>query len=105
MGKVWFAIGAAAWVGACSPYPGYEASVADKDPIYCYRTFSDHMTSCYATPYHRDRKNLVNYFGPGPQRYEPPPPPPPERLVAPPMIQYWVKDQEPIPRADPPKRM
>lgn len=105
MKRMWMSVLAGALLGGCSYYPGYEQSVQDREPVYCYRSFADQMVLCYPTPNHRDERSLVNYFGPAPRRYERPPPPPPERLVAPPMIQHWVKDPEPVPRADPPRRM
>ena len=94
---------AVAAVAACQPYTGYEASVRSEEPLYCYRALGDQTgVQCYGTPYHRDERRIVNYYGAAPQRYEPPPPPPAQKLVAPQPSAYWVKDPEPVPRANPP---
>lgn len=109
MKKILFVLTVLAAIAACQPIseyptpPGYAASVAWQDPVYCYRGFGDQTTvTCYATPYHRDSRRFVNYYGAPPTQYEPPPPPPALKLVAPQPAAYWVKDPEPVPRANPP---
>lgn len=103
MKKPLILLGALAALAACQPYPGYEASVSEVAPVYCYRPLGDQTNvDCYTTPYHRDGRRFVNYYGPAPQRYEPPPPLPAQKLVAPQPSPYWVKDPEPVPRANPP---
>ena len=102
MKKTLILLGAVAAVAACEPYRGYEASVNQMEPVYCYRPLGDHTSvDCYTTPYARDGRRFVNYYGPSPQRYEPPPPQPAQKLVAPLPSAYWVKDPEPVPRANP----
>lgn len=90
-----FAIG----LGACSYVDDYERHVTDLEPVYCYKSLA--ATSCYRTPKHADALRLVNYFGPHPSRYDAPEPPRQPLLVAPEMVNYWVKDPEPLPRPMP----
>ena len=54
----------------------------------------------YKTPQHRDERRLVNYYGPHPSRYHRPEPPPPT-LSAPPAVDFYVRDPEPIPEPVP----
>ena len=110
MKKILFVLTVLAAVVACQPIPeyptppGYAVSVFNQPPVYCYRSFGGDQTmiDCYTTPYHRDSRRMVNYYGAPPQAYEPPPPPAAIRLVAPQQSPYWVKDPEPVPRANPP---
>ncbi len=55
----------------------------------------------YRTPKHRDERRLVNYYGPHPSRYHRPEPPPPPTLSAPPAVDFYVRDPEPIPEPVP----
>lgn len=71
----------------------------DFEPVYCYKSLGG--VTCYEKPYHRDKLRLVNFFGPAPERYDPPPAPEPQKRFAPQMVNYWVKDPEPIPRPAP----
>lgn len=96
------ALSAAALAGgltACAPADRYEAAVENWDPIYCYKSLAG--ARCYAEPKASDAGLLVNYYGPSPRRYPAPPPLPEPNFKAPQMINYWVKDPEPIPRAAP----
>jgi hypothetical protein len=87
-------------VAGCGGYESrYEAGVHDYEPVYCYRNLGD--ISCYDTPEHRDERQLVNYYGPAPGRYDRPEPPPKPRLDPPPVANYYVRDAEPIPRPAP----
>ncbi len=86
-------------VASCGYVDAYEEAVHDMEPAYCYQTIGG--VTCFRTPYHRDGARLVNYFGPHPSRYDPPDPPELAPLRAPPEVNYWVKDAEPIPRPAP----
>ena len=57
--------------------------------------------ACYKEPFHRDEKRLVNYFGPDPSRYDKPDAPEQAPHAPPEMVNYWVKNAEPIPRPAP----
>ncbi len=92
-------LGVAGLLSACGSIDQYEAQVKDFEPIYCYQSLAG--TECYRTPYHRDERRLVNYFGPHPSRYEKPEPPVVPPLKAPETVNYWVKDPEPVPRPMP----
>lgn len=89
-------LGLVAILGACGYVSEYEKAVYEWEPTYCYQSIG--TVACYKEPYHRDERRLVNYFGPDPSRYDKPeapqsaPPAPPE------MVNYWVKDAEPVPR-------
>lgn len=83
-------------LAACGHVDEYERRVYDHEPVYCYKSLAG--TSCYREPKHSDERRLVNYFGPHPSRYEKPEPAPAPVLQAPEMVNYWVKDPEPIPR-------
>ncbi|NQV98699.1 MAG: hypothetical protein HQ483_03285 [Rhodospirillales bacterium] len=82
-------------LAACAQKSAYEAAVEDLEPRYCYQSLAG--VTCYETPYHRDEKRLVNYFGPAPKRYDKPAVPPKPVYDAPEAVNYWVKDPEPIP--------
>ena len=89
-------LGLTAFLGACGYVNAYEEAVYDWEPIYCYKSIGG--VECYREPFHRDERRLVNYFGPHPSNYDKPEPPEPAPIAAPPRINYWVKDPEPIPR-------
>lgn len=102
--KAPLAVAAALLMGACTSYvDAYEEAVHDWEPTYCYQSIGG--VQCFAKPYHRDEKRLVNYFGPHPSRYDRPEPPPPPYLVAPPPVDFYVRDPEPVPRPEPPMAM
>ncbi|NQV85140.1 MAG: hypothetical protein HQ494_15120 [Rhodospirillales bacterium] len=92
-------VGLAALLGACSYVSEYEKAVYDLEPTYCYKSIG--TVACYKEPFHRDEKRLVNYFGPHPSRYDKPETLEATPIAAPEMINYWVKDAEPIPRPAP----
>lgn len=83
-------------LAACGHVDEYERHVYDREPVYCYKSLAG--TQCYREPKHSDERRLVNYFGPHPSRYEKPEPAPIPALQAPEMVNYWVKDPEPVPR-------
>jgi len=93
------AIGLSVALSACGYVDGYEEQVYDKEPVYCYKSLA--ATECFNEPYHRDKRRLVNYFGPHPSRYDAPPEPEAPNLQPPAAVDYWVKDPEPIPEAAP----
>jgi len=103
MRKLLLSVGLAALLGACENAVRYEAAVRNWEPTYCYQTIGE--AACYEVPYHRDERRLVSYFGPHPRRYEKPAPPPQAVPVPPAMINYWVKDPEPIPCPSPARQM
>ena len=86
-------------LGACGYVSEYEKAVYDWEPTYCFKSIG--KVVCYKEPYHRDEKRLVNYFGPDPSRYDKPEPPERAPHAPPQMVNYWVKDAEPIPRPAP----
>ncbi|MBT3305979.1 MAG: hypothetical protein HN377_05790 [Alphaproteobacteria bacterium] len=92
-------IGISVLLGACSYVSEYEKAVYDLEPTYCYKSIG--KVACYKEPFHRDEKRLVNYFGPHPSRYDKPDVPEATPIAAPEMVNYWVKDPEPIPRPAP----
>ncbi|MDA1088687.1 MAG: hypothetical protein O3A85_00010 [Proteobacteria bacterium] len=83
-------------LGACGYVSEYEKAVYDMEPTYCYKSIGN--VACYNKPFHRDEMRLVNYFGPDPSRYDKPEPPGAAPHAPPKMVNYWVKDAEPIPR-------
>lgn len=83
-------------LAACGHVDEYERHVYDHEPVYCYKSLAG--TQCYREPKHSDARRLVNYFGPHPSRYEKPEPVPVPTYKAPEMVNYWVKDPEPVPR-------
>jgi hypothetical protein len=91
--------GLAVFLSACGYVSEYEKAVYDMEPTYCYKSIG--KVSCYKEPFHRDERRLVNYFGPAPSRYDKPEAPEPTPIAAPEMINYWVKDAEPVPRPSP----
>lgn len=92
-------LGLVSVLGACGYVSEYEKAVYDWEPTYCYRSIG--KVVCYKEPYHRAEKCLVNYFGPDPSRYDKPEPPELAPHAPPKMVNYWVKDAEPIPRPAP----
>ena len=81
---------------------GFLAGEAKTDPIYCYQSLAG--VECFKTPVHRDERRLVSFNGPAPETYARPRPEPEPVLKAPEMVPFYVKDPEPVPEADPPKR-
>jgi len=92
-------------VGACGVVPFYEETAYTPEPLYCYRSLgmSTSSVDCYRTPDYRDERRLVNYVGPDPSRYERPAPALPPELSAPPPVDFYVRDPEPIPEPAPPR--
>jgi len=77
----------------CGGYvSAYEKAVFDFEPVYCYRNLGN--VDCYAAPVYRDRRQLVNYFGPSPTR-TPAPEMPDIRLDPPPPVFWFWRDPEP----------
>jgi len=97
--KLGIALVFAVSLSACGHVDEYERHVADMEPVYCYKSLA--ATACYKEPKHSDSLRLVNYFGPHPSRYDAPEPLPEPNFKAPEMVNYWVKDPEPIPRPMP----
>lgn len=85
---------------ACGPVDRYEAGVQDYEPTYCYAALGG-TVECYREPVHSDDLRLVNYYGPHPSRYDAPDAPDVIDYKAPPMINSYVKDPEPLVRARP----
>ena len=56
---------------------------------------------CFKEPRFADERRLVNYYGPDPSRYDRPDDPDVPQLQAPKEVDYWVKDEEPVPKAVP----
>lgn len=92
-------LAAALGLSACGHVDQYEEAVYDLEPTYCYQSLG--KVQCYNEPNHRDQFRLVNYYGPHPSRFDVPEPRPAPALQAPPAVNYWVKDPEPIPRPMP----
>ena len=88
-----------AFLSACGYVSKYEAAVYDYEPVYCYQSLG--AVQCFDTPRVRDEKRLVNYYGPAPERYDRPDPAPEPELMAPPAINFFVRDPEPIPSPSP----
>ena len=86
-------------LSACTHKSAYEAAVEDEEPRYFYKSLAG--LTCYEKPNHRDEKRLVNYFGPAPMRYEKPEALPLPKRIAPDMVNYWVKNPEPVPTTMP----
>jgi len=92
-------VGITAVLSACTEKTAYEAAVEDLEPSYCYQSIGG--VTCYANPYHRDARRLVNYYGPAPIRYGSPEPAVDPIRTAPAEIDFWVKDPEPVPTIAP----
>lgn len=86
-------------LSACGYVDEYERHVTDWEPTYCYQSIG--AVECYREPKHADSLRLVNYYGPHPSRYDAPEPLAEPNFKAPEMVNYWVKDPEPIPRPMP----
>ena len=97
--KIGSALVFAVSLSACGYVDEYERRVHDWEPTYCYKSLA--AVQCYREPKHSDNLRLVNYFGPHPSRFEAPEPLAEPNFKAPEMVNYWVKDPEPIPRAAP----
>lgn len=70
-------------LAACNSYESeYEKGVYDYEPLYCYQSLGG--VDCHREPHHRDAARLVNYYGPGPSKYDPPEPPERSPLQPPP---------------------
>lgn len=94
--KIIFSAALFTGLAACGHVDEYERQVYDQEPVYCYKSLAG--TQCYREPKHSDERRLVNYFGPHPSRYEKPEAAPEPTYKAPEMVNYWVKDPEPVPR-------
>ena len=94
-------IGISVLLGACSYVSEYEKAVYDLEPTYCYKSIG--KVACYKEPFHRDEKRLVNYYGPAPSRFDRPEPPAPAVHHAPPAVDFYVRDREPIPEPAAPR--
>lgn len=99
MRTFWLPLALSASLGACGYVDAYEEAVHDWEPTYCYQSIG--TVACFREPYHRDARRLVNYFGPHPSRFDAPEPPPAAPHSPPRMVNYWVKDAEPVPRPAP----
>ena len=95
------AIAPAALLAACGYVSEYEEGVYDYEPVYCYRSLAG--IECFDKPNHRDEKRLVNYYGPAHSRFDRPEPPAPAILHAPPAVDFYVRDREPIPEPAAPR--
>ena len=81
-------------LGGCGYVDAYEEAVYDEEPIYCYQSLAN--VECYKEPNHRDKRRMVNYYGPQPTRYDESDTLEMPELAAPEEIEYWVKDPEPM---------
>ncbi len=95
MWKSWVVLFVPAILSACGYVSEYEKAVYDYEPLYCYKSIGS--VQCYETPRADDERRLVNYFGPAPSRYDKPEPAPEPEYSAPPSINYYVRDPEPVP--------
>ena len=91
----------AVFLAACSNMTQYERQVEDWEPVYCYKSIG--AVQCYKEPKHSDSRRLVNFYGPAPRTYDKPDEPVYPAAKPPKMIDYWVKDPEPVPQASPGK--
>lgn len=96
-------LGLATFLASCGNAERREAEKQEEQmrnyvpqPTYCYQSIG--YVQCFATPFHRDERRIIGYFGPPPSNYPKPAPPPPPVLTAPAMTDYWVKDPEPVPQ-------
>ncbi|MDP6788280.1 MAG: hypothetical protein QF830_04655 [Rhodospirillales bacterium] len=92
----------AALLAACGYVSEYEKGVHDYEPVYCYQSLAG--IQCFDKPNHRDEKRLVNYYGPAPSRFDRPEPPAPATLHAPPAVDFYVRDREPVPAPAAPRQ-
>ena len=86
-------------LSTCGYVSKYEEGVYDYEPVYCYQSIG--AVQCFDAPRFRDQKRLVNYYGPAPERYDRPDSPPEPNLMAPPAVNFFVRDPEPVPRPSP----
>ena len=100
MRKILSLLALPALIAACSSEPE-PVVVHNDEPIYCYRSIGG--VNCFETPYHRDERRMVHYYGPAPSYYDRPLPPPPAVLNAPPAVDTYARDPEPVPRPSSPK--
>ena len=100
MRKIIAAIAFSAVLTACGYVDKYEEGVADYEPTYCYAALGGGV-ECYREPVAGEDRRLVNYYGKHPSRYDAPPKPAPAQYQAPPMVNAWVKDPEPVVRVLP----
>ena len=70
-----------------------ETTNHDEKPIYCYQSLAG--VECFKKPNHRDKRRIVNFYGPHPSQYVQPKTKKIPGLKAPKEINYWVKDPEP----------
>ena len=99
MRKLLILLAVSVLLGACGYVSEYEKAVYDWEPVYCYKSLAG--VQCHDTPNHRDERRLVNYFGPDPSRYDRPKALPEPQLSAPPPIDFYVRDPEPVPEPAP----
>lgn len=79
----------------CSYVDAYEEAVRGFESVYCYKSIGS--VECYREPKHEDERRMVNYFGKHPSRYDAPEKAEAPKLTAPPPVDFWVKDAEPVP--------
>jgi hypothetical protein len=84
---------------ACQPDRAYDKGVSEFEPVYCYQTLG--TPDCYAEPIAQFRPSLINFYGPAPQKYDPPEPLEMQEPQAPPKIERYVRDAEPVPGSEP----
>ena len=70
-----------------------ETTHINEKPIYCYQSLAG--VECFKEPNHRDKRRIVNFYGPHPIQYVQPKAKKIPGLKAPKEINYWVKDPEP----------
>ncbi|GAB6053685.1 hypothetical protein JCM17960_25050 [Magnetospira thiophila] len=91
----WILLAAVGALGACGYVDAYEEGVADFEPLYCYHSLG--KISCQREPNFRDSRQLVNYYGPHPSRYDAPEPVDVPEPKAPYPAGYYVMTPEPVP--------
>tara|TARA_R110000782_G_scaffold42260_1_gene96184 strand:+ start:366 stop:863 length:498 start_codon:yes stop_codon:yes gene_type:complete len=100
MRKIIAALAFSAVLTACGYVDKYEEGVADYEPTYCYAALGGGV-ECYREPIAGEDRRLVNYYGKHPSRFDAPAKPAPAQYQAPPMVNAWVKDPEPVVRVLP----
>lgn len=100
MRKIIAAVAFSAVLTACGYVDKYEEGVAGYEPTYCYAALGGGV-ECYREPVAGEDRRLVNYYGKHPSRYDAPEKPAPAQYQAPPSVNAWVKDPEPVVRAMP----
>ena len=93
--KILGALGAIVGIlSGCGYVDAYkETTNFDEKPIYCYQSLAG--VECFKEPNHRDKRRIVNFYGPHPIQYVQPEAKKIPGLKAPKEINYWVKDPEP----------